>query len=159
MLEGTLVFLGGICIMAGIAGCFLPFLPGPPLSYLGLILLQASPRHPFTAGFLIFFAVAAVLAVLLDYVIPVYGTRRFQGTKYGVWGSAAGLLLGLFFFPPFGILVGPVLGAFAGELIHAHDPAKAVRSAFGSIVGFLAGALIKLILCTVMAYYFVISLL
>ena len=152
--DTLLMILGGFFIMAGIAGCILPVLPGPPVSYAGLILLQLTSRHPFTAWFLIIFAGLTILVIVLDYVIPIYGTKKLQGSKYGIWGSAIGLIVGLIVFPLPGIIVGPVLGAFLGELISGKNIRKAMRSAAGSFLGFLGGVAVKLTLSLVMAYYF-----
>lgn len=155
MLDLFLTVLGGILILTGTIGCILPILPGPPISYGGLLLVQLSSRHPFSLQFLIILAVLIASTALLDYVIPVYGTKKFQGSSYGIWGSVIGLILGLIFFPPLGLLVGPVAGAFIGELIHGHTAGKAIKSAFGSLLGFLTGTILKLALCLVMAYYYV----
>lgn len=146
-------------MIMGVIGCFLPVLPGPPVSYAGLLFLQFSSKHPFSLRFLIIMAVLTALVSIIDYLIPVFGTRKFQGSKYGVIGSALGLIIGLFFFPPFGIIIGPILGAFIGELIRGRQTGKAMQSALGSFVGFLAGMVIKLLLTITMAYYFVISIL
>lgn len=159
MLDIVLIVCGGILIVTGTIGCILPILPGPPISYAGLLLLQVSSRHPFSLQFLIIFGVLVALAALLDYVIPIYGTKKFEGSSYGIWGSACGLILGLVFFPPLGILIGPIAGAFAGELIHGHKAGKALKSAFGTLLGFLTGTLLKLVICLGMAYYYLITLL
>ena len=157
MIDTVLMILSGICIVVGIMGCILPVLPGPPVSYAGLILLQLTSRHPFTIVFLIMFATLTILVTILDYVIPVYGTKKLQGSKYGIWGSAVGLFIGLIFFSLPGIIIGPLLGAFLGELISGKKPDKAVRSSLGSLLGFLVGTAIKLIVSLVMAYYFIVN--
>lgn len=99
---------------------------------------------------------AGVMVVItaLDYFIPMWGTKRFGGTKAGVTGSTIGLIVGLF-LGPIGIVVGPFLGALAGELITAPDEFKrALRSATGSFVGFLLGTGLKLIYGGLAAFYF-----
>jgi len=146
-------------MVIGILGCLLPVLPGPPVSYAGLILLQLTTRHPFSARFLIIYGILTALAFVIDYVMPIYGTKKFQGTKYGMWGSAIGLIIGILFFSPFGIIIGPLLGAFLGELLDGKDIVRAMKSSLGSLIGFLAGTAIKLVLSITMAYYYVINLL
>ncbi len=141
-------------MVTGIIGSVLPVLPGPVISYAGLILLQLSSSHPFSVTLMIVYAALTVLAALLDYLIPIYGTKRFEGTKYGIWGSSAGLVLGIIFFFPFGIIFGPVLGAFGGELVGGRSKGQAMKSAVGSFVGFLAGTALKLLLSSAMAYHF-----
>jgi uncharacterized protein len=147
-----------ILMLGGIAGCLLPLLPGPPLSYAALLVLQLRNEPPFTTKFLIVWAIVATVVSLLDYYTPIYGTKKFGGTKYGVWGCAIGLVAGLW-LGPIGIIVGPFASAFIGEMIANNNSGKAFKAALGSFIGFLAGTLLKLIVCLVMAYYFVIGVL
>ncbi len=158
MVETMLLVTGGLLVIAGIAGCMLPFLPGPPLSYMGLVMLQISSRNPFTINFLIVYGVITFMVLILDFIIPVYSTKKFHGTKYGVRGSIIGLIAGFILFPPFGIIIGPAAGAFLGEIFSGKKAAKAVRSAIGSLAGFIAGTTIKLALTVLMAYHFFTNL-
>jgi len=153
-----LIIAGIILLLGGIAGCIVPFLPGPPLAYGSIILLQVSSYKPFSDEFLIIWGLVTTLVVLADYYIPVWGTKKFGGTKGGVWGATIGLIIGMFFFPPLGLIVGPFIGAFAGEMINNRDSTKALRSAIGSFIGFVAGTLMKLGISIVMGYYFVTAL-
>lgn len=149
------IILGGILMLVGIAGCIVPIIPGPPISYIALLLLQLTDNPPFESRFLWIWAIITAAVTALDYVIPIYGTKKFGGTKRGVWGSTIGLFVGLFFFPPFGIILGPFIGAFIGEMSTGKsDNKSALKSAFGSFVGFVAGTLLKFIACFMMAYYF-----
>ncbi len=150
------IISGGVLLLAGIIGCFLPVLPGPPLAYFGLLIQQLKSSSPFSTKFLIVFLLITIGITLLDYIIPVYGTKKFGGSKYGVWGSTLGLLIGLF-FGPIGIIAGPFIGALIGELLAASDPALAFKAATGSFIGFLAGTFLKLVVCFVMVWYWVTS--
>ena len=150
------IILGSLLMLAGIAGCILPFLPGPPLAFGALWIQQLREVAPFSTEFLIWWAVIAAVVTLLDYVIPVYGTRKFGGTKYGVWGSTIGLVVGLF-VPPLGLIIGPFVGAFIGEMIASSNSQVAFRAAIGSFIGFVVGTLLKLVVCLVMAWYLVVS--
>lgn len=147
------LLLGVLLMVTGLAGCILPFLPGPPLCYVALLIQQLQSDPPFTTRFLLIWAGITLLTVVLDYVIPLYGMKRFGGTSYGMWGCVVGLIAG-FWLGPFGLIVGPFLGAFAGELIGNAQSEHALRAAFGSFVGFLFGTLLKLIACFVMGWYF-----
>lgn len=157
-METLLLIIAAGCIILGFIGSFLPVLPGPPLSYAGLLLLQFTEQAPFTTRFLIIWAVIVVVIMILDNLIPAWGTKKFGGSPYGVWGSIIGVIAGIFFFPPVGLIAGPLVGAFIGELIAGKTSDRALRSALGSFVGFLAGALIKVIASGVMGYYFITSL-
>ena len=37
MMDIVLYILAAICLLVGFLGCFLPVLPGPPVSYIGLL--------------------------------------------------------------------------------------------------------------------------
>ena len=141
-----------LVILIGVVGCLLPFLPGPPLSFVGLLIMQLRSDHPFTSRFLWIWAIVTVVISVLDYIIPLYGTRKFGGTKYGVWGCTIGLILGLF-IPPWGLIFGPFLGAFVGELMANSSTENAWKAATGSFIGFLFGTLLKLVCCFLMLYY------
>ena len=146
-----------LCMIGGLIGCLLPFLPGPPLSFVALLIMQLHSDPPFTAKFLWIWAGITVVVSILDYVIPLYGTRRFGGTSYGIWGCTIGLIVGLF-FPPLGLIIGPFAGAFVGELVGNSNTDQALKAAWGSFVGFLFGTLLKLVACLVMFYYLITSL-
>src|SRR6056297_241760 len=153
-MDYLLIGLGILFIIGGILGGVLPVVPGPPLSYTGLLLLHFTEKHSFSSQFLITWAIITIVVTVLDYFIPVWGTGRFGGSKRGIWGSVIGLVIGLFFFPPFGIIIGPFLGAVVGELSSGKESGAALRSGFGSFVGFLAGTLLKLIASGLMAWFF-----
>jgi uncharacterized protein YqgC (DUF456 family) len=143
-----------LLMIAGLVGCLLPFLPGPPLSLIGLLVMQLRSDPPFEAKFLWIWAAITLIVTLLDYVIPVYGTRKFGGTKYGVWGCTIGLIAGIF-IPPWGLILGPFIGAFVGEMIANNNTENAWKAALGSFIGFLFGTLLKLVACIVMFYYLI----
>ena len=151
------IIISGTLIVVGIIGCILPVIPGPPISYIGLLLLQLKQEPPFTARFLVIWALIAAAVTVLDYFVPVWGTKKFGGSKYGMWGSMTGLIIGLFFFPPFGIIIGPFVGAVVGEMMKGHVFNKALRSGLGSFIGFLAGTIMKLAVSFFMAYYYIVS--
>lgn len=150
--------IGILLMLGGLAGCLLPLLPGPPLSFLALLMLQLREEPPFSMPFLLIWAGIAIGVTALDYVIPVAGTKKFGGSRYGVWGCTIGLIAG-FWLGPFGILVGPFMGAFIGEWLANQQTDKALRAAFGSFLGFLAGTILKLVVCGIMTYHFVAAIL
>lgn len=153
-MDYVLIGLGIVFMISGILGCVLPVIPGPPLSYLGLLLLHFTEKYQFSPRFLIIWAVITGVVYALDYIIPAWGTKKFGGSKRGVWGSIIGLVIGLFFFPPFGIIIGPFVGAVVGELTVGKDSNAALKSGFGSFLGFLLGTLLKLIASGMMTWYF-----
>jgi uncharacterized protein len=149
--------LAALFLLAGIVGCIVPLLPGPPLAYIGFLFVQLKTEPPFTLTFMLVWAGIVLVVSLLDYLIPVYGTKKFGGSKYGLWGCTIGLFAGVW-FGPWGIIIGPFAGAFFGELIASSQTDKALKAAFGSFIGFLFSTLLKLIVCVIMAWYFVLAL-
>jgi uncharacterized protein YqgC (DUF456 family) len=150
------IIAGGILLIAGLIGCFLPVLPGPPLAFFGLLIQQLKSSSPFSTRFIVIVLVVTIIITLLDYIIPVYFTKKSGGSKYGVWGCTIGLVIGLW-LGPIGIIAGPFVGAFLGELIASTDPAKAFNAAIGSFIGFLTGTFLKLIVCFAMTWYWITS--
>ncbi|MCF8373159.1 MAG: DUF456 domain-containing protein [Bacteroidales bacterium] len=157
-MDIVLIALGIIFLLLGIAGAILPIIPGPPLSYIGLLLLHFTSRYSFDSNFLWIWAGVTVVVYVADYIIPAWGTKKFGGSKKGVVGSIVGLILGMIFFPPFGIIIGPFVGAFAGELIAGKDQSTAFKAGLGSFIGFLTGTLLKLIASGMMTWYFFVKL-
>lgn len=153
-MDVFLLVSGVILMLAGLAGCILPFLPGPPLCYMALLIQQFQSTPPYSADFLLIWAGITLVIMALDYIIPVYGTKRFGGTRYGMWGCVIGLIGGLW-MGPLGLIIGPFAGAFIGEIIGNAKSDHAMRAAFGSFVGFLLGTLLKLVACFVMGWYFI----
>ncbi len=157
IMDTFLIILGAICLLVGILGCVLPVLPGVPLAYCGLLLLHATDKVQFSWQFLVIWAVVTIVVQVLDSVVPIWGTKKFGGSKMGVWGSTIGLLVGLF-FGPWGIVLGPFLGAVVFELIDGKNTRLALKAGWGSFVGLMTGTILKLICCGLMTYYFIAEL-
>jgi uncharacterized protein YqgC (DUF456 family) len=153
ILDILLVVLGICFIIGGLLGCILPVMPGPPLSYIALLLLQATKFADYSTKFLLITASVMIVVTVLDYLLPVWGTRKWGGSRAGAIGSILGLLVGLF-LSPVGIIVGPFVGAVLGELIAGHDTGDALRSGFGSFIGFLLGTGMKLAVSVTFTYYY-----
>ena len=158
---GILAVLVGVI---GIIGSILPALPGPHLTWVGMLLLylwggtnRAGENMSLTLLLIMFGA--TVVVSILDYIVPLYFTKLTGGTKYAGRGAMAGLVFGLFVVPPVGMILGSFLGAFLAELYYARkSTGDALKSAFGSFLGFLAGTGLKLVLCGVMMYYIIVYL-
>lgn len=154
MSDYILLILGILLMILGIIGCLVPVLPGPPFSFLGILFLHFSRFGDFTNAALITLGLIAAAVTLLDYIVPVWGTRKFGGSKYGTRGATIGLIVGLF-LGPLGIILGAFLGAFAGEMIFKDDIRYALKAGIGSLLGFLTGIGLKLAASMIMTFYFV----
>ena len=154
-----LVILGMLSSILGIAGSILPAIPGPPLSYLALILLQFSKEETiFSENFLIRFAFYTVLVLLLDYILPLLGAKLYGTTKRGIWGAIIGMIFGIFIFPPFGMILGIFLGAIIGELTAGKESSMALKAGLVTFLGSVIAAFLKLSLSLVMTFYFFANL-
>ncbi|MCL2007216.1 MAG: DUF456 domain-containing protein [Treponema sp.] len=157
-MELVLIILAFLLLAAGLLGVVIPILPGPPLSYIGILVLQLSGRSEFTFVFMITWAIITVAITIIDYLLPALLSKRFGGSRAASIGSILGLLAGIFLFPPLGLVIGPFLGALAGELIYqaTHGAAfnkKAIKVAFGAFLAFIVGTGAKLIVCSLMLFH------
>mgnify|MGYP001818597195 CR=1 FL=1 len=150
-MDIALLVLGFILMFVGILGSFLPVLPGPLVSWVGLLVLSLTKVIPIDWWFLGITLAIALIVFTLDYIIPAVGTRKFGGTKAGMFGTMIGLLVALFFpiLGPFGIIIWPFAGALVGELMNKADKKTATKAAFGSFIGFLTGTFLKFVVTIV----------
>jgi len=156
----VLIILGALLQLAGLVGCILPWLAGPPLNFIGLILLSmAKGWKPFSPTFLVIMGGLTVLTMVLDYAMPLAGARRFGASKRGFWGAVIGMLVGAFVFPPFGLILGAFVGAVVGELSAGKEEKSALRAGWGVFVGTMAAMAVKLVVSGIMTFYFVRALL
>ena len=143
-----LIIMAFVCLAVGLIGSVAPGLPGPPVSWVGLLVAGFTPWVETTPALLIVTAAVAVVITVLDYVVPSLTTRRFGGSKYGVWGCNIGLVLsmvGLPFGPGglIGVVFWPFVGALVGEYLKQQDLHPALRAAWGAFLGFLTGTFLK----------------
>lgn len=162
MLTTLLIILGIVLLIAGLAGSFLPVLPGPPLSWLALLSFYFIPGVEEDYVLLSITFIIAIGITILDYFLPAMGTKKYGGSKFGAWGATAGLIVGLILFPPFGFIIGPFVGAFLAELIfNKSNTTNAFRSAWGSFIGFLVSSFMKFLVSlsfTIIYIYKAVSL-
>ena len=157
-MDITLAVLGAALVLVGFIGSILPIIPGPPISWAGLLLLKWTDfvddhgaAYENALWILLFFV---ILVTILDYVVPIMGTKKFGGSKRGVWGATIGVVVGLF-FGPLGIIIGPFLGAYIGEISTGKKDKDALRAAWGSFMGFLLGVGLKLMVCGTILFFYI----
>lgn len=155
-MDILLLILGFICVLVGILGSFLPILPGPSISWIGLVLLYFTNAIPANYWIIGITLLITIFISVLDYVIPAQGTKRFGGSSYGVWGTNIGLVVGIFVPIPLGFIIGPFVGAFIGELMYnSKNHNRALKAATGSFIGFLASSFMKFVVCMMYLGFFV----
>jgi uncharacterized protein YqgC (DUF456 family) len=159
MLEGITIVISSILMLLGLAGSILPILPGPPLSFIGLFLL-ALLKHflpPLTPTLVIILAIVTILVVVMDYIIPLIGAKKYGASKWGVWGSVLGMAIGIF-WSPFAMLVGAFIGAVVVEWLMGKKKGEAFRAGWGVVMGTLFATILRLGVAGMMTYYFVVAL-
>ena len=146
---GTIIlwFFITLFFLAGLAGILLPFLPGVPLIFFAtLIYAVADNFQTINLTILFWFLGMTLFCLILDYVSGVIGAKKYGASKWGVLGALAGALIGPFALGILGLIIGPFLGAVALELANGKKSNLAMKSGIGTIIGFLAGALFKLVI-------------
>ncbi len=161
-METFIAILAIVFGILGIIGSVAPALPGPPLSWLGLLILYIwggganGAGEPMSTTFLLVWLAIVIVVSVLDYIVPAWFTKVTGGSKYGGWGAIAGLFIGLI-YPPVGMILGSLIGAFVAEFVLAQKkPVDSLKSAFGAFLGFLFGTGLKLITAGVMLFYLVV---
>lgn len=154
MLDIILITASTICLIVGLLGCVLPMLPGPPIAYVGLVLLHATDKVQYSVTQLLIWLLLVVIIQVLEHFSPMLGSKYSGGSKWGSWGCFIGTIAGLLFLP-WGIIAGPFLGAMIGELLGGAKSRQAIKSGIGSLLGFLFGTVLKLVLCSYFCYEFI----
>lgn len=156
-MDILLIIIAGILLCAGLLGSIVKKLPGTPLSYLGIIILNFSSIADYSTFFFVRWGVLIIAVQGLDYLIPNWGNKKFGGSNKGVWGSLLGMLVGMY-FARVGIIAGAVLGAFIGELFAGKESNKAIHQAVSSFAFFILGTISQLIVAGILLYYYITDL-
>ncbi|MBR6519456.1 MAG: DUF456 domain-containing protein [Paludibacteraceae bacterium] len=156
-MEIFLFILSALLIIVGSIGAVVPALPGPPLGYVGLLLLQLTDKVQFSTSFLVVWGIVVLAVTILDYLLPIWTTKKVGGSKAGINGSIIGMVVGII-FTPIGMILGTLLGAIIGEIIGGASGDKALKSGLATFVGTMLSIGIKLIVCVSLLMYYIIEL-
>jgi len=137
------VVLAWLILITAMVGSILPVLPGPPIAYGAVLLLDWSNGWLLSWQEHAVVIAAIVLATALDFVVPALGAKKFGASKLGIRMSIVGMLIG-FAFMPWGLFVGAAAGAVAGELMAGKRDRQAIKAAVGVLAGTVAGTMLKL---------------
>lgn len=150
--------IAGLLILIGLLGSILPVLPGVALSCVGILVYKI---YGDTADLgwwaVILLLIFGAITIFWSYALPIKTTKKFGGTRYGSWGAGIGLIIGIF-LAPFGLLsivITPFFGAFLGEYLKEKELRQALKSAFGTFVGFIVSSGLSIIACFVMLLFFI----
>lgn len=145
-----------LLVGVGLAGTVLPILPGVPMIFIGLWLAAWIDGYERVGGFTMgLLGVLTLLSVVVDFAASAMGAKRVGASPRAIWGAAIGSIVGIFFGLP-GLLLGPFVGAVAGELSVRGDSGKAAKVGIATWLGLLFGALAKIALSFAMIGIFVL---
>ena len=140
-----LISIGLVLAVVGFVGAIVPVIPGPFISFSSLIVLSwAKDWEPFGAVFLVVMCALTVAASVMDSIFPAVGAKKYGASKLGVWGSVLGMIVGMIFFPPWGIFIGAFAGVFAGEILQGVAVGQAIRAGWGVFLGNMAAIGVKM---------------
>jgi uncharacterized protein YqgC (DUF456 family) len=154
--QTWVIVLASVLSLGGILGCVLPGLPGPPLNYAALLLVQYHYKY-FSTTFMVVWGVIVVISIVIDFVLPIWTARRYGATKYGIWGSIIGMFVGLF-FTPVGMIVGLLIGAVAGELWAGRSEGDALKSGVATFAGTILAIVLKLGVAALLTVYVLVAI-
>jgi uncharacterized protein len=154
-MEIAITILAILLVIVGLAGTILPALPGVPLIFGGLLLIA------YQDGFnkvgvitLVILGILTVFAVAIDYIAAMLGAKRVGASKLAIIGATVGTLAGLF-FGFIGLILGPFIGAAAGEFIARQDAIQAGKVGLATWLGIVIGVAAKLGIAFLMVGIFV----
>lgn len=156
-LSIVLMVLGALLILTGLAGIVLPAMPGVPLVFVGMLLVAWGEGFQHLGwGWMSVLATLMALSVLVDFLAGIVGAKRVGASRWALLGAALGTLAGFFFGLP-GIVLGPFIGAIAGELLHSRHAGTAAKVGIGTWVGLLLGTVAKVSIAFLMLGLFALA--
>jgi hypothetical protein len=148
-MEALIIIAVVVLISLGLLGCVLPGLPGPPLNYAALWLMQWQYQS-FSKTFMLVMGILTAIVLILDFAIPPFSAKIFGATKQGVRGSLIGMLAGIF-FSPVGMMGGILIGAILGDMLGGRNFKQALASGAGTFLGTLIGMAVKMVVALVIS--------
>ncbi len=145
-----------LIILSGLVGIVLPIIPSTPLIWIGVFIYATCDKFE-TIGWslLLIFAILTIVSLVLDYLGGVIGAKKYGATRWGLIGSVIGGIGGFFMGGIIGLIFGPFFGAVLFELIFGKDFRSSLKSGMGTLVGFLGGAIAKLVIGVIIIGIFI----
>ena len=156
-MDTVYAIIAAVLIVVSFVGCAVPVLPGPVLAFCGVLTLLPSRFAPSTQT-CVLLGVACAVVLVLNYVVPAFGAKKFNCSRWGIFGCFVGTIIGIF-FAPLGLLLGPFIGAVLGEVIAGKNFVASLKGGFGALLGFLFGITLKLAYCATCAGWCVVEVL
>jgi hypothetical protein len=144
------LILSFLMMILGIIGCFFPIIPGPLTGWFGFLILYQIENINTNKSLLIITLSIALSVFIIDYLMPIIGAKLFGGSKKGIIGACSGLIIGIVFLGPFGLLIGSFVGALTGEILNDNKSFKiAFKASMGTLLGLISGFFLKISVSTI----------
>lgn len=151
--------ISGFLIVLGTVGSIVPIVPGIPAALIGLIIYGFATHFvAVTVLGLMIFSALTLLTIVLDVFGPGLAAKGYKSSRTGAWGAILGGIFGIFILGPIGVLVGPFLGGFLGELLASGNHERSLKTAWAAFVGQMIGWAFKLSVGIAMFIYLMISI-
>lgn len=158
--QGWVLALAIGLMLLGLVGTMVPALPGVPIIFLAILGYGwYEGFHQVSGHYLALMGALALLSVAVDYGAGFLGSRSLGATRLGSVGAAIGGIVLTILWGPVGIIVGPWIGAFTGEILAGKNLVEAARAGWGALIGILSGTLANLIISLIMIISFLVVVL
>jgi uncharacterized protein YqgC (DUF456 family) len=156
MLNILFLIISSLLMLIGLAGVIIPVIPGVPLVWLGLFIYAIGTGFTsISITAVVIFFILMVITLALDFVVPMLGIKKYKASHWALLGSFLGFIIGITVFGFWGIILGPIVGAFVAELIAKGELKRGAQAALGALLGSVVGTLLKLTISMVMIGYFI----
>ena len=157
--EILLIILGFGLVLASALAVLVPILPGVQFAWMGILIFAIATNFAFiTWKILLIFLALVIFTMVLDFVVPILSAKKYKASRYGAFGSVLGGIFGIFILGPIGVILGPFIGTFLGEILVGKNEKDAAKSAWGTaLLSFFAGTAIKFALIISMLGYMILA--
>lgn len=144
-IASSALFIVSLVVMAiGLVSIIVPFLPGTLVIWLGIMIYGLGTNFTvINLQLLMTVSILAIGTIFLDYVMAIWGHRKYHGSLWGICGAVLGGFIGSMFGNFLGFVLGPILGAVLFEILRGRDNIFSIKTERFTIVGYIGGMLVK----------------
>ena len=130
-----------LVMFIGMIGNLIPGIPGTSLIFTAGLIHQLYFGDNGGIGWFWILALVILMAAsfLIDYIATLLGAKTLGATWRGMLGALVGLILGIIMFPPFGLILGPFVGAIVFEWAFGREVREASKAGVGAVAGVILG--------------------
>ncbi|WP_112179619.1 DUF456 domain-containing protein [Paraliobacillus zengyii] len=146
-----------ISFILSFVGIIYPIIPSPLVLWIGFLLYYFLINNDLSGFFWLAMIILTIILIVSDIIANSYFVKKYGGSKWGERVAGIGVIVGSFIVPPFGIIIVPFFAVIVVEMLQKRSTEEALRAAIGSLLGFLGGAISKVVIQLVMIGWFFVS--